>query len=164
MVWCDYCGHYSYKTEPDCSRCGTSFAECMDSATHIISSELLPQFILIQQNIVLDVQDSPVALNWGKTHPQADIVVAIGVVNEFRVKEIAGVCGRYTYLPLANAWAMQFDSGKPSYTRVTAAPGILLRDCLYQLKSRGLLSDPVNFATVTIKGVVGEDLCVMQPS
>lgn len=121
-----------------------------------MDENFIPVYILIQDNIVLDAKESPVTLNYGKTHPQSDIIVAIGVINEFRVKEIIGVCGRYMYRPLACAWALQFDNNKPTFTKVNANPGKLLRDCLYQLKKRGLLSDVLNFATVTITAVLEE--------
>lgn len=120
----------------------------------------VPYFLLIQNDTVLDVKESPVTLAYRLAHPQADIKVAIGVVNEFKVKEIVGVCGVYLYRPLACAWALQIDNNKPAFVKVSDNPGKMLRDLLYQMKKRGLLSDVLNFGRVTITAVIEEALDV----
>ena len=112
-----------------------------------------PVFLLIQGRNVLDYNLSPVQLTWGLADKQADIIVAVGVTNEFREKEITGIVARYCYLPFARRWVVTIDDNIPVEVDVTGKPGIVLRDILYKLKAKGKLSDPLNMSKVTIKGI-----------
>lgn len=112
-----------------------------------------PNFLLIQYGRILDVNSSPVTLDWSLVSAQADIYVAIGFVSEYGEREVVGVCGRYHYVPFAEKWQVSIDNRWHYCSLVCDNPGIILRDALYELKRKGQLSDIVNFSEVTIKGI-----------
>jgi hypothetical protein len=113
-----------------------------------------PRFLLIQNDEILDMSDSPVDLAYSYADKQTDIIVALGVRNEFGRNEVVGICGHYRYRPFANTWAVSVDNDTPTETTVDGRPGQLLRDCLYELKKQGRLNDPMNFSRVMIEAMV----------
>lgn len=112
-----------------------------------------PTFLLIQGFDVLDYNKSPVQLTWGLADKQQDIIVAVGVTNEYRKKEIVGIVGHYHYIPFARRWLVNVGDNIQVEMDVTGKPGIVLRDSLYQLKAQGKLSDPLNMSKVIIRGI-----------
>jgi hypothetical protein len=112
-----------------------------------------PVFLLIQGREVLDYNSSPVQLTWGLADKQADIIVACGITNEFREKEIICIVARYVYIPFARRWLITVDDRIPVELDVNGKPGIVLRDELYKQKALGKLSDPLNMCKVTIRGI-----------
>jgi len=107
-------------------------------------------FILIQDGRILDVSASPVNLGYAFAARQADIFVAVGLVNEWGYKEITGVVGHYIYTPFAREWILIIDGGIPTKIQITGDPGKVLRDCLYELKRQGRMADPLNFGRVIL--------------
>jgi hypothetical protein len=112
-----------------------------------------PNFLLIQYGRVLDLSNSPVTLDWSQVKAQGDIYVAVGYVSEYGEREIVGVCGKYHYIPFAESWKVSIDNKWFYQVKVSASPGIVLRDALYELKKQGRLSDIVNFSNVLIRGI-----------
>jgi hypothetical protein len=113
-----------------------------------------PTFLLIQGREILDYNSSPVQLAFALADRQADITVALGITNEFRKKEVVGICAHYVYKCFANHWVVTVDSEIPQEIDITGKPGIVLRDYLYKLKERGRLSDPLNFSKVILRAEV----------
>jgi hypothetical protein len=113
-----------------------------------------PRFLLIQNDEILDINSSPVALCYSYADRQADIIVAMGVRNEFRQNEIVGVVGHYRYRPFAKTWMVWIDNDIPLEVDIDGKPGELLRNCLYELKKNGKLNDPMSFSKVIIEAVV----------
>jgi hypothetical protein len=113
-----------------------------------------PRFLLIQNDEILDISASPVDLSYSFADRQADIIVALGVRNEFGQNEIVGVCGHYRYRPFAKTWLVSVDDDTATETTVDGRPGQLLRDCLYELKKNGRLNDPMNFSKVVIEATL----------
>lgn len=112
-----------------------------------------PTFLLVQGREVLDYNSSPVCLTWGLANKQADIIVACGVTNEYRQKEITCIVAKYVYIPFARSWLVTIDDHIPVEIDVDGKPGIVLRDALYKLKALGKLSDPLNMSKVTVRGI-----------
>jgi hypothetical protein len=112
-----------------------------------------PVFLLIQGRDVLDYNISPVCLAWSLADKQADIIVACGITNEYREKEITCIVAKYIYIPFARSWLVTVDDSIPEEVDVDGKPGNLLRDKLYKLKTLGKLSDPLNMSKVTIQGI-----------
>jgi len=112
-----------------------------------------PTFLLIQGRDILDYHNSPVQLAWSLADRQQDIIVACGVTNEYRQKEITCIVAKYVYVPFARSWLVSVDDNIPEEVDVDGKPGNLLRDRLYKLKAIGKLSDPLNMSKVTIEGI-----------
>jgi len=116
-----------------------------------------PKFLLIQDDKILDVCWDPAALNWQDCDNQRDITVALGYLNEFGVREIAGICGQYHYKPFAQKWQVTTSTGSAkgiihsSYQVMMCSPKMLLKSCLVSIHQKGQFEDPANLATVTIQ-------------
>lgn len=118
-----------------------------------LSKVSAPTFLLIQGREILDYNSSPVQLTWGLANKQADIIVACGITNEYREKEITCIVAKYIYIPFARSWLVSIDDNIPYELDVDGKPGNILRDALYKLKAIGKLSDPLNMSRVTIQGI-----------
>lgn len=111
-----------------------------------------PKFLLIQCGRILDCSKDPDTLIWPVADKQADIIVAMGVRNEFGEREIAGVVGHYKYKPFARKWLVSINETRPYETAITGRPGKLLCQCLKSLQYSGRLNDPCNLSQVCITG------------
>lgn len=109
-----------------------------------------PKYLLIQNNKIIDAADDPDGLIWLAANKQADILVAVGVVNEFGHREIAGIIAHYKYRPFCNRWLVSVDGAKPYETRVTGKPGYVLKSCLMDLLRQGKLNNLTNLSKVIL--------------
>lgn len=114
-----------------------------------------PLFLLIQGGRILDCKDSPVTLAYSYANKQADIIVACGVINEYRQKEICAIVGHYRYIPFAMKWVLSVETSASKWGNqvpIDGNPGKVLRDMLFQLKRAGYMSDPTNLGKVVLEG------------
>jgi hypothetical protein len=108
-------------------------------------------FLLIQKNQILDVKPSPVTLSYLRANKQADIIIAAGVIDPAtREHEICAVVGHYKYRPFAREWRISSPTHGYNKKIEITDPGTVLRDALYIMKRKGLLSDPVNLSQITL--------------
>ncbi len=109
-----------------------------------ILSELGPPwFILTQGGEVLDVSHRPGALLWCLVEADSDFKVAVGVVNEFGNKEIAGICAEYLH---GNDTVWYLTSPMDGVRRLVGKTGTPM-ECIQQrlstLFKQGRLTNPI---------------------
>jgi hypothetical protein len=115
-----------------------------DQATTIMSATP-HQFLLIQEGEVVDHADKPSSLMWSTIDQYAGFQVAIGTVNEFGAKEIAGVVAVVDKLAGYNTWFV--TSYQDGYRREVSAamrPGTFVLRRLSVAYENGDFRDLVN--------------------
>ena len=109
-----------------------------------------PWFILIQDGVVLDVSSRPGGLMWCLLEADSSFKVAVGVLNEFGLKEIAGLCAEYTH-DVGNRWYLSSPmDGHMRMVGITGTPDECILQRLATLNRQGRFNDPLRMEFVDL--------------